>query len=238
MPEGYSSSTSTPLSSSGAVLSSDAGYRLDTALPGDVPFPRDGDQYGTSFVMLLPVGDAWPRDPESVQVRFCRGQAEIWGRIDAAMWNLVDVEALPESTFQLLPDWERAAGLPNPCVAEPLGIEERRNALVQHLTSRGGQSRAYFLGIAAQLGYDVELVEHTPFMCGLSQCGGIDEVGEPWIAHHWSLVVTGMRVIWFRAGLGQCGLDPLARIALATDLECVIRPLQPAHGILHFSYAT
>ncbi|MBS7546256.1 YmfQ family protein [Ancylobacter oerskovii] len=203
----------------------------------DTPIQHTGEDYGGVMLAVLPPGDAWPRETGSPLQMFSRGQAEIWGRLDAEAWNLVTIEAHPDTTFRLLEEWEAAAGLPDPCVAEPLGIEDRRNALVQRLTSTGGQSRAYFLGIAAQLGYEVSIVEITPFMCGLSQCGGSDPLGPPSIAHHWWIIVTGYRVTWFRAGLGRCGVDPFARIALATDLECTIRPLQPAHGVLHFSYS-
>lgn len=186
---------------------------------------------------LLPPGDVWPRETDSTLGKFCRGQAEVWARIDAAAWDLVDVEAQPTSTFRMLPEWEAAVGLPDPCVAEPLNIGERRKLLIERLTSEGSQSRAYFIGIAERLGYEVTITEITPFMAGLSQAGGEDQVGPGSISHHWWINVTGYRVTWFRAAVSQAGLDPLARISLATDLECMIRPLQPEHGVLHFSYS-
>lgn len=202
----------------------------------DAPIRRSGEDYGYALLSLLPVGQAWPRDPRMPMARFCAGLGEIWGRVDAAAWNLVDVEAQPLSTFLLLPEWERMAGLPNPCVTEPSTIGERRAALVERLTAEGGQSRAYFINVAARLGYDITITEQAPFMCGLSQCGGGDQIGSEEIAFYWWVRVFSQRVIWFEMGLGQCGRDPFARISRAEDLECVLNQYKPAHTRIIFSY--
>lgn len=204
----------------------------------EAPVRRDGDDYGTDLLALLPPGDAWPRERGTPLERFCAGQGQIWGRVDAAIWNLIDVEAHPGSTFLLLSAWEAMAGLPNPCVDEPLTIGERRAALVERLTAQGGQSRAYFIEVAARLGYEIEIREEAPFMCGLSQCGGGDQIGSEEIAFHWWVVVFGQRVTWFEMGLGQCGRDPFARIGYASDLECVFNQYRPAHTAVHFDYDT
>lgn len=202
----------------------------------EVPVRHRGDDYGTDLLLLLPPGDAWPRETGQPLQQFSQGQGQIWGRVDAAAWKLVDVEAHPDSTFLLLGEWETTAGLPNPCVNEPLTIGERRAALVERLTALGGQSRAYFTAVAARLGYDIEITEQAPFMCGLSQCGLEDQIGSEEIAFHWWVAVFGSRVTWFEMGIGQCGRDPFARISYASDLECVLSQYKPAHTVLHFDY--
>lgn len=204
----------------------------------DHPIRRSGDDYGWDLMALLPVGDAWPRQAGTTLQLFTEGMGQEWGRVDAAAWMLVDTEAHPDSTYRLLAEWETMAGLPNPCVVEPLTIAERRAALVERLTAEGGQSRAYFITLAARLGYEISITEQAPFMCGLSQCGGGDQIGSVEIAFHWWVSVSDSRVTWFQAGIGQCGRDPFARIARASDLECVFNQYKPAHTVVHFDYAT
>jgi uncharacterized protein YmfQ (DUF2313 family) len=174
------------------------------------------------------------------------GLAEIWGsQIDVRAADLLERESDPRSTIELLEDWERVAGLPDPCVAEPLTIEARRAALVNKLTTEGGQSRAFFIGVAAALGYTITIREHSPFMCGISQCGVTEddagdpywEIGAPEIRFFWSVRVGAVRVSWWRFGSAVIGVDPHVRIALATDLECLFRRWKPAHTEVVFDYS-
>ncbi|GEP09800.1 YmfQ family protein [Methylobacterium gnaphalii] len=209
---------------------------------------RDGDDYAEAFASLLPVGAAWPRDPGSDLMRLLRGQAEIWGStVDARAADLLEREADPRSTLELLSEWERAFGLPEPCVDEELTIEERRLLLVEKITAEGGQSRAFFYAVAMRLGYVIRIVEYSPFMCGVSRIGDTRqtgtngeqyrwEIGPPEIRFYWKIRVYGQRVSWFRTGSGQCGIDPMVRFSLATDLECLFRRYKPAQTEIVFDY--
>lgn len=209
---------------------------------------RDGDDYAQAFADLLPTGPAWSRDPDSALMRLVRGQAEIWGTlVDARAADLLEVESDPRSTVGLLEDWERAFGLPDPCVQEQITIEERRQLLVQRIAEEGGQSRSYFYAVAARLGYVIRIVEYSPFMCGVSRVGDTRqtgtngeqyrwEIGSSDIRFYWKVRVYGNRVSWFRMGSGQCGVDPMARISQASDLECLFRRYKPAHTEIIFDY--
>lgn len=101
---------------------------------------------------LLPVGQAWERRADSVLSKIvevaANEMAAVHGRSDILL-----AEADPRQTFEMLSDWERVAGLPDNCAGVDNTIQERRAALVQRLTSLGGQSRAYFYQIAEVLGY-------------------------------------------------------------------------------------
>ena len=199
----------------------------------------------------MPTGDAWPRDPDGGLVAWARGCADIWGDVAAREALLLLVESDPRSTLEMLPDWERAFGLPDPCVAEPQTIADRRKALINRMTTKGGQSRPFFIGVAAALGYTITITEFSPFMCGVSRCGDtrpavpVDptdveyrwQIGPPEIRFCWRVNVFGRKTRWFRASSGRAGIDPLVRIGLATDLECVLRRWKPAHTDLVFSYA-
>src|SRR3546814_20435762 len=72
--------------------------------------------------------------------------------LDERALQLID-EALPSTTHEVLPDWERIAGLPDECTGPSETIEGRRLRLIQQLAEHGGQSRAFFLSAAASLGY-------------------------------------------------------------------------------------
>ena len=210
---------------------------------------RSADDYAQGFGHLLPVGRAWPRDEDSVLMRLVRGLSEIWGvRIDASAADLIEIEADPRRTIALLAEWERAYGLPDECVAEPLSVGQRQAALVARMTTMGGQSRAFFVDVARALGYSIFIDEFSPFMAGVSACGDTRETGaasEPFrweigdvdMRFFWRVRVVGVALTWFRAGSGQAGVDPHLRIGIASDLECLLRRWKPAHTEIVFAYA-
>ena len=209
---------------------------------------RSGADYAEAWAGLLPQGAAWPREPDSVLMRLLSGQGAIWGDpVDARAADLLEREADPRATLEMLADWERAFGLPEPCVQEPLTVEERRLALLQKMTGEGGQSRAWFYALAMSLGYVIRIVEFSPFMCGISRCGDTRRTGTHgeqfrWeiastdIRFRWIVRVFGSRVSWFRMGSGRCGVDPMVRISQAEDIECLFRRYKPAHTEIAFDY--
>lgn len=195
---------------------------------------------------LLPSGQAWNREPDSNLTVTLSIMASEFSKIHSRADDLIN-EADPRSTSEMLEDWESVAGLPDTCTGAEDTIQERRHALTNKITSQGGQSRAYFLGIAENLGYDITIEEFRPFVCGLSECGlgqlsegqfittyGITDQED--IRFNWKVAVLGPRVTWFQCGASECGKDPLAKISFAADLECVFRQKAPAHTNLIFSY--
>jgi uncharacterized protein YmfQ (DUF2313 family) len=204
------------------------------------PLRRSGDAYGEAFAALLPSGIAWPRDPDTVLMMLARALAEEWARVDGRGADLLGREADPRATIELLGEWEAAFGLPDPCVAEPLTIEDRQGALYGRMTTLGGQSRAFFIQLAADLGYEVSIREYSPFMCGVSRVGNTGrrwEIGPPEIRFYWTVRISGARVRWFRAGSGRVGVDPFVTIGKATDLTCRLERLRPAHTEVLFDYS-
>lgn len=202
------------------------------------PLRRDAEGYADAMAALLPTGPAWPREPESTLMMLIGALAVEWARVDGRAADLLGREADPRAALELLADWETAFGLPDPCVAEPLTLEDRRAALTSKMTLLGGQSRAFFIQLAADLGYAVTIRERSPFMCGVSRCGDPRwEIAPAEIRFVWSVKVSGRRLSWFRVGSGRCGVDPHLTIGLATDLECRIRRYAPAHTVVFFDYS-
>lgn len=144
-------------------------------------------------------------------------------------------EADPRLALVLLADWERVLGLPDTCAAQiATTLQERRAAIVAKLTAVGGASRAYFLEVAASMGYTVEIDEFKPFIAGINRCGERLGGGHA-VRYAWRVRVTGARYTPFRTGASQCG-DLLGKIARAEDLECKLKRLKPAHTHLILSY--
>lgn len=222
---------------------------------------RTAEDFAHAFMAALPVGEIWPRDRASVLYRRVRGLVGIVARWAERTAVFLLLEAFPPTSFDLLPDWERVCGLPDPCLpGVTLTLEERRAAVREKLAQRpGAQSRAYFIEIARRLGYiepepsptalavelsaevgrrhEVTITEYRPFMAGVSRCGDPRwQIAPHQMRYVWSVRVPGQRLTWFRAGSGQAGVDPHLAIRRAEDLECMLDRLKPAHTRLSFDY--
>lgn len=90
------------------------------------------------------------------------------GRVlDQVLWSAEQIlaEADPRTCVVTLPDWERVYGLPEPeiiALGIPQSIQERRAALVAKVAMLGGQSRSFFITLAARLGYSITITELHP----------------------------------------------------------------------------
>jgi uncharacterized protein YmfQ (DUF2313 family) len=123
-----------------------------------------------SLQALLPPGRAIPR---AATANFTKLLEAIASMLLAAQLRLeATVEQWdPRRATVMLTDWERLLGLPDACtVNQVLSTQERQRLAYQRLVEQGGQSRAYFLGIAAQLGEpDATITEFRQFTCN-SDC--------------------------------------------------------------------
>jgi uncharacterized protein YmfQ (DUF2313 family) len=141
-------------------------------LPADRHIRRSGDDYTQAFLSLLPQGQAWPKhDLGSVLFGVCDGLSQYWGFVDSRAGDLLERESDPRYTLELLPDWERNWGLPDPCYTAPLTIAERQHALIMRMTMLGAQSRDFFINVAASIGYTITISEYRTFVVGLDRVG-------------------------------------------------------------------
>ena len=114
---------------------------------------RTAADYLSQLRGLLPSGVAWRAADGLSITNLLQAMADELARVDGRAAQLHE-EADPTTTNEILPDWERIAGLPDNC-SETLAdtVQQRRSALVSKLTQQGGQSPQYFIDIAAALGY-------------------------------------------------------------------------------------
>lgn len=190
------------------------------------------DDYLEQQQALLPPGPAWPRDEDASLTRLLRGLADEFARVDGRAMQLLD-EADPRTTAELLPDWERVAGLPDACVVAAgvtQSTSQRRAALTTRLTTIGGQSAAYFIALAAMLGYAITVTEfHLQDVT--------DDVNYPLYAPPWQFAwqVNAALASVFELTAIDSVDDPLASWSNVA-LECVFNRLKPAHSTVLFAY--
>lgn len=181
---------------------------------------------------LLPQGPAWPTDADAELTKLLTAWADELARVDGRAAELVE-EADPRTTAELLADWERVVGLPDACVAALAGTQttaQRRAALVGKLTTIGGQSAAYYIALAASLGYTITVTEFTLHDVE-------DDVEHPLTGPPWQFA---WQVNAALDTVGQLAVtdtveDPLAWWGNEL-LECVINRLKPAHTHVLFAY--
>ncbi len=186
-------------------------------------------QYLAQLQALLPQGGAWTRDRDANLTALLQAMADELARVDARGEQLIDEDDV-RTTFELLSDWERVAGLPDSCVGAGQTTQQRRAALLQRVTSIGGQSRAYFIAVAAALGYAVTISEFSWHTVE-------DDVEHPMYGVAWNFawqVNSALNTVQ-ELTVDDGVEDPLAFWS-NVPLECVINRLAPAHTTVLFSY--
>ncbi|WP_201829536.1 putative phage tail protein [Microvirga zambiensis] len=147
------------------------------------------------------------------------------------------IQTFPSAITYSLDDWEAEYGLPDPCTSPASGDTGRINAVRARYGAQGGASPAYFICLAASVGFDITITEPSDFICGVSECGGDDTVVAANMHHEWIVHLINLGDIWFYAGEGIVGETPLGGFVVATDLECILRRVAPLHTTLIFDYS-
>jgi uncharacterized protein YmfQ (DUF2313 family) len=191
----------------------------------------DTDDYTRQLQQLLPQGPAWTRDPEALLTQLLAGLAAEFARLDARARLLLNEVDLT-TTWEMLGDWERVMGLPDACTPVTGSIAERRAALIQKLATAGGQTPAFYVALAANLGFEIEIIEQDPAVDVYAPL--LDISGGRWRLVWRVNVLTETDFSTFRVGVSRVG-ERLAEGG-ALDLECVIRRAAPAHTQVIFSY--
>lgn len=191
----------------------------------------DAESYLRQLQALLPPGAAWPREDSATLTQTLWALAEEFARVDGRAATLRD-EADPRTTFELLIDWERAFGLPAPCMdGASQTLQQRRNALVAQVTGIGDQSRQYFIDLAASAGFTITITEFRPFTVGSRVNDPI--YNEIW-RFAWQVNAPQTTVEWFAV---TSGVNEGLRSWGNQLLECIISRLKPAHTKVLFAYS-
>lgn len=181
---------------------------------------------------LMPRGRVWPRDLDAAQTSLLLALAQVYERNDARSRALL-VDSFPPTAVELLPEWEATLGLPDSCGGNPETISERQARVVVKLQEPGGMSRAYFLNLAAVLGYeDITITEFGPTNCEMTcEVAVMDEQ----FRFLWKVNIPhqGDNHAFFRVG-ARC--DARIDSYMFGALECQLMRLKPAHTQVIFTY--
>ncbi len=169
----------------------------------------------TGGQQLLPRGVVWNRDLAALMTGLVGGSTDSTQAVHALAANLLQVESDPAQAVQLLPDFERIYGLPDPCTPLAPTLDQQRAALLAKIAATGGQSRAYYISVAAAYGYDVAITEYLLFRASIS------EAGDP--------VYNESQIFVWTINVPVAGPD--------AQFECIMQRIGPAHTELTFSYA-
>lgn len=181
------------------------------------------ENYLAQLQALLPRGAAWPRDPEAVLTKVMSAMADGFARAHGRALNLIE-EADPRTTLELLPDWERVCGLPDPCAGPADTIAERRAQVVARLTATGGQSAAYFIALADTLGFAIAITERAARLHGRRRHG--TPYGARDMQFVWEVELPAETVFHRRHGQGYHG--EIYASWGAQSLVCMLERLKPA----------
>ena len=195
------------------------------------PIYTDAD-FVAAFQGGLPTGPIWPREPDAVLTQTILPLVKGYTRNAASALALLS-DAFPLAPVQLLPEWQATLGLPDPCAGPAPSLAVAQQQVNARFIASGGQTAAYFIAVAAALGYPVTITQFAPFRAGSSRAGD-PAMGSDW-ANTWQINAPTFTIEYFRAGHGAAG-DPLASWG-NTVLQCELQRIAPAHTILLFKYS-
>lgn len=181
---------------------------------------------------LLPPGRAFTRNPSSVLTNVLSSIAAMM--LAAQLW-LEDLlhQADPRNATSMLPRWEDFLNLPDKCTPAGQQLVDRQRAAYQRLLEQGGQSKAYFIGLAAMLGeQDITITEHKRFTCN-SNCN--DALYSEADCFVWQVNIPhGAQNIQIFNCNSPC--DSSLQAYSASVIECAFNERRPVHTDVIFAY--
>lgn len=192
------------------------------------------ETYKAVLSALFPPGKAWPVTFRTMLGKLVHGFAPELARVEAKADTLMN-EADPRTTSDMLTDWERVCGLPDPCagvVDQPVPI--RRSDVVAVLSSTGGQSKAFLQQLCNAQGFLVTLLEFHEAKAGRLRAGDRLTNGD-WM-FTFRVVADETAITEFVVDGSTVG-EPL-RYWNNDRIVCLINKHKPAHTYAQFVYVS
>jgi uncharacterized protein YmfQ (DUF2313 family) len=193
---------------------------------------RSPAQAQAELLALSPGGWAWNPDPQGIWGTMLLPLAAEISRVEAAAEAMLP-ESAPLTSVNLLPDYERVLG-PDPCAAAPTLLADRQRLAHRRWVATGGQSIAYFVGLAAAQGIAVTITEHPVFQAGASVCNGASCGASP-SQFYWTVNLPLSRTVLSVCAGAACGGASCGAFE-GSGLECPIGREAPAHTQVIFNY--
>jgi uncharacterized protein YmfQ (DUF2313 family) len=167
----------------------------------------EAEDFLAGLQALLPRGAAWARDHDAGLTALLTGIADQQARQHARTADLSERESDPALTDEMLADWERAYGLPDPCNPSVTDPAARRAILLAKIIEGRTPTLPTILELIAGYGVDAAITEHRPHHCE-------DDCEYPVYDEPWAFAWT----VWAPIGVGL----PHA---------CVVSRIAPAHTV-------
>lgn len=165
----------------------------------------------------------------------CEVDGKVFQRLEQRATEVLNV-INPETSGQMLADWERICGIKTDTQKT---YTERVKRVIFQLNAIGGLSIPYFMQLAQSIGYQIEIKEFSPLQQDLPDPGDIvqfrDEPQESLIFMWRVSVLNGDdNIVYFRAGQSLAG----ERLVEFGDpiIEAFFKELKPAHTYCYFAY--
>lgn len=193
--------------------------------------PVNREAYRDQLHALLPAGRAWPEESDTTLDALVRAITAAFAEVDLHDANLLD-EILPNSTFDLLPDWERVAGLPDSCSVLGATVTVRRASLLEKLVSKPTLNPSEFVRIGRTFGVEITVEEHDQTRAASSS--SLDTSGGRWRHVWWITIPTSADVQRFN--MLSTFDTPFRSVGRNTEMECRLQAASPAHTELFIGY--
>ena len=191
------------------------------------------ENYRDQIIKLMPSGAAWAFEEGSFAFRFCYAVADELSRVHLRTLALLK-ERDPRSALELLPEYEKMLGLPGDCADLADNPIDRRSAIVAKIVADGGQSKKYFVDIAANAGISITIDTYPAVYIGCDI--GVELTNGPWL-YTWKITTDDVTVDYFQAGSNSAG-DPLAEVSTQQFLECLFEDIAPAHTFIIYAFGS
>ena len=190
------------------------------------------DAYAAQLQALLPEGRAWPRDRDAALTRLMEALARGLARVDRDATMLLD-EVRPDTTTNLLSDWDRIMGLPDACSELESGIAQRRAAILEKLVGQPDPTPDAYIETARKFGLTVSIIEHDQTRA--EAIPDLDTDDGRWRFVWWVTVDDdSSRLFSVLSGVST----PLLSYDRNLELECRLQGLSPAHTLLVVGYGS
>lgn len=190
------------------------------------------EKYVSMLQALLPPGSAWSREPDAVLTNLLRAWTAEFARQGERIEDLLN-EFIPVNVHELLTDWERVLALPDSCTANvDLSIDQRRAAVAVKFTSVGGQSRQFFIDLAASLGFPGATIdEFRPMTCNDTCNDALYSVDDRYV---WQISLPSSGGVF----ISNCNSDCNSALASWGNelVECAITKRKSADTDVIFAY--
>ena len=187
--------------------------------------------YREQLHALLPPGRAWPAEPGTALNSLVEAFAAGMWELDLSGSNLLD-DIRPNTTVDLISDWERAVGLPDTCTVIGGSLAVRRASVLEKLVAKSSPSASEFQRIGMLYGTDIVVEEHDQTRANL--ISGLNTNGGRWRFVWWISIPTSADVT--RLDTVSDVQTPFKSVGRNSELECRLRRAAPAHTHLVIGY--